>query len=182
MATILIFSFCSLGAATAREVYQLLLWRAVLGLGLGGEWASGAVLVSETWPAEHRAKAIGIMQSGWALGYILAAGLAAVVLPTLGWRWLFAAGVLPALFVLWVRHQVPEPAVWSARKKEGPGVPAGGAARNPFAVIFGREYLARTVLATLLTASVMFAYWGLFAWLPRFLAPPVERGGAGVGT
>src|SRR5262249_58776538 len=73
MATIVIFSFCSLGAATSQNLLQLALWRAVLGLGMGGEWASGAVLVSETWPAQHRGKAISIMQSGWALGYILAA-------------------------------------------------------------------------------------------------------------
>ena len=79
MATILIFSFASLGAATSQSVLQLLLWRALLGIGMGGEWASGAVLVSETWPPEHRNKAISIMQSGWALGYILAALAAAVI-------------------------------------------------------------------------------------------------------
>src|SRR5262245_40871614 len=80
MATILIFSLCSLGAATAQDLVQLALWRALLGIGMGGEWASGAVLVSETWPAQHRGKAISIMQSGWALGYILAAAVAALVL------------------------------------------------------------------------------------------------------
>ena len=77
MGTILIFSICSLGAATSQSLLQLLMWRALLGIGMGGEWASGAVLVSETWPAEHRTKAVGIMQSGWALGYILAAILRA---------------------------------------------------------------------------------------------------------
>ena len=93
MGTILLFSVCSLGAATSQSVMQLLFWRAVLGIGMGGEWASGAVLVSETWPAALRNKAISIMQSGWALGYILAAVMAALILgsPTLGpgaWRWL----------------------------------------------------------------------------------------------
>src|SRR5262249_15837889 len=77
MATVLVFCFCSLGTATAQSVMQLILWRALLGFGMGGEWASGAVLVSESWPASHRGKAIGIMQSGWALGYLLAALLAA---------------------------------------------------------------------------------------------------------
>ena len=72
MATILIFSLASLGAATSQTVMQLLFWRAVLGIGMGGEWASGAVLVSETWPAHLRNKAISIMQSGWALGYMMA--------------------------------------------------------------------------------------------------------------
>ena len=81
---------------------------------MGGEWASGAVLVSETWPAAHRNKAISIMQSGWALGYILAAVLAAVVLgnPALGpeaWRWLFVLGVLPAFVTLWIRRRVRSP-------------------------------------------------------------------------
>src|SRR5499426_4841073 len=80
MGTILIFSLASLGAATSQTVMQLLFWRAVLGIGMGGEWASGAVLVSETWPAAHRNKAISIMQSGWAIGYILAALLAAIIL------------------------------------------------------------------------------------------------------
>lgn len=174
MATILIFSFCSLGTATAQDLPQLIAWRTLLGLGMGGEWASGAVLVSETWPAEHRGKAIGIMQSGWALGYILAALVAGVVLPTLGWRWLFVVGVLPALLVFWVRRTVHEPPLWTARQA------AGSAEANPFAVIFGRALLYRTVMATLLATVVMFAYWGVFTWLPAFLGTPVAKGGAGM--
>src|SRR5262245_230741 len=80
MFTILIYSLASLGAATSQSVLQLLFWRAALGIGMGGEWASGAVLVSESWPPEHRNKAISIVQSGWAIGYIMAALLAAVIL------------------------------------------------------------------------------------------------------
>lgn len=176
--TILIFSLCSLGAATSQSVLQLMVWRVVLGLGMGGEWASGAVLVSETWPAEHRTKAIGIMQSGWALGYILAALLAALVLDvfSLGanaWRWLFAVGLLPALLTLWIRRRVPEPEAWTKRVRL-PG------SQNPFPALFGRDFRRRTILATLLSASVQFANWGLFFWLPSFLATPIERGGAGM--
>jgi MFS family permease len=171
--TILIFSLCSLGSATAQNLLQLIVWRSLLGFGMGGEWAAGAVLVSETWPPEHRGKAIGIMQSGWALGYILAAVLAAVALPTLGWRGLFALGGLPALFILWVRRHVPEPDVWTARQ-------TGERRGNPFAEIFGRALLRRTLLASALTTTVMFAYWGLFSWLPSFLGKPVEQGGAGL--
>ena len=80
MGTIVLFSVASLGAATSQSVMQLLLWRALLGIGMGGEWASGAVLISETWPPEHRNKAISIMQSGWAIGYIVAALMAALIL------------------------------------------------------------------------------------------------------
>ena len=179
MATILIFSFCSLGAATSQSLLQLMIWRALLGLGMGGEWASGAVLVSETWPAQHRAKAVSIMQSGWALGYILAALFAALILDVLNlgaeaWRWLFVVGVLPAFFAIWIRLKVREPEVWRQRHS------AGAVRTNPFRVLFGPQLRTRTTLAILLTASVQFAYWGLFFWLPGFLASPVENGGAGM--
>lgn len=179
MATILIFSVSSLGAATSQSLLQLLIWRTILGFGMGGEWASGAVLVSETWPAEHRTKAVSIMQSGWALGYILAALLAALILeqPSLGadsWRWLFVVGVLPALFIFWIRTNVREPAAWLKQRA------AAGPRPNPFRALFAADLRRKTILATLLSACVQFANWGLFFWLPGFLATPVERGGAGM--
>ncbi len=191
MTTIAMFALASLGASTSQSVVQLLFWRAVLGIGMGGEWASGAVLVSETWPAAHRNKAISIMQSGWAIGYILAALIAAAVFGTgaLGrdaWRWLFVIGVLPALFALWIRRNVKEPRDCGARlvslANAGLTRPAPRHAMNPFAVIFGPALLHRTVLITLLTAAVQFAYWGIFFWLPSFLARPLAQGGAGMGV
>src|SRR5690349_13978396 len=167
MLTITVFSVASLGAATAQTVGQLMVWRALLGIGMGGEWASGAVLVSEAWPAAHRNKAISIMQSGWAIGYILAAAMAAVILgaPSLGrdgWRWLFAIGVVPALFAIWIRRNVREP---EGRRGSDRGAtpvsPATGLAlprarlltvQNPFAIVFGPALIRRTLLITLLTA------------------------------
>src|SRR5687767_5992059 len=148
MGTIVVFSIASLGASTSQTVLQLLFWRALLGIGMGGEWASGAVLVSETWPAAHRNKAISIMQSGWAIGYTLAAVLAALILgrEELGntaWRWLFVVGVLPALFTLWIRRHVREPDAWTRRQAET-------TRQNPFAVIFGGALLGRTVRIILL--------------------------------
>jgi MFS family permease len=183
MATILIFSICSLGAATSQTLWQLMAWRILLGFGMGGEWASGAVLVSETWPAALRVRAIGIMQSGWALGYIAAALLAALVLGKMNlgreaWRYLFAIGVLPALLTLWIRKKVKEPDAWRNRNAARAGSPAKE--RNAFAVLFGPEFRSKTLLATLLSACVQFANWGLFFWLPGFLARPVEQGGAGM--
>jgi MFS family permease len=182
MGTIVLFSLASLGASTSQSVLQLLFWRAVLGIGMGGEWASGAVLVSETWPPQHRNKAISIMQSGWALGYIGAALLAAWILsqPELGdegWRWLFAAGAVPALFVLWIRRNIPESPAWIARAQ-----PVGAVASNPFKSIFGPQLLGRTLRIIALGGAVQFAYWGLFFWLPPFLSRPVEQGGAGMGV
>jgi MFS family permease len=180
MGTIVIFSLASLGASTSQSVLQLLFWRAVLGIGMGGEWASGAVLVSETWPAALRNKAISIMQSGWAIGYIAAALLSAWLLsdPDLeleGWRWLFAAGVVPALFALWIRRNVKESPKWAR------ALPERDAAQNPFKVIFGPKLLGRTLRIIALGGVVQFAYWGLFFWLPQFLARPIEQGGAGMG-
>jgi len=177
--TILIFSFASLGASTSQSVMQLLLWRALLGIGMGGEWASGAVLVSESWPAAHRNKAISIMQSGWALGYMMAALTAALILgsPSLGsdaWRWLFVAGVVPAFFTLWIRRYVREPEAWTRRR-------ASTEAQKPFAAIFGPALLGRTLRIIALGGAVQFANWGLFFWLPAFLARPVDQGGAGMG-
>jgi MFS family permease len=181
MATILLFSLASLGAATSQTVLQLLLWRGLLGIGMGGEWASGAVLISETWPAAHRNKAISIMQSGWAIGYITAALTAALILGAPGagpeaWRWLFLVGVLPAFFTLWIRRYVREPDVWTVRGA------AAARVHNPFATIFGRALVGRTLLVILLGASVQFAYWGIFFWLPTFLARPLAQGGAGMGV
>jgi MFS family permease len=180
MGTILIFSLASLGAATSQTVLQLLIWRAILGIGMGGEWASGAVLVSETWPAHLRNKAISIMQSGWALGYMLASISAALILgqPALGadaWRWLFVVGVVPAFFTLWIRRYVREPDTWTKRPQSPDG-------RSPFAVIFGPSLLTRTLLIIALGSAVQFANWGLFFWLPTFLARPIEQGGAGMGV
>ncbi len=178
MRTILIFSFASLGAASSQTVWQLMFWRAVLGIGMGGEWASGAVLVSETWPAHLRNKAISIMQSGWALGYMAASISAAVILgaPSLGadaWRWLFVVGVAPAFFTLWIRRYVREPDSWTRKtQQKGP---------NPFAAVFGRSLIKRTLLIIALSSAVQFANWGLFFWLPTFLARPIEQGGAGMG-
>lgn len=180
IATILIYSFCSAGTATAQNLLQLILWRSLLGLGMGGEWSSGSVLVSETWPAEHRGKAIGIMQSGWALGYILAALVSAAVLPRFGWRALFLVGVLPALLTIWIRRRVPEPAVWNVAQTSS--VQLSQFFKEKLNAIFQPALLRRTLIATLLTSFVLFAYWGLFTWLPGFLSKPLVQGGAGMSV
>lgn len=167
--TILLYSLASAGTSLSRGLADLLFWRALVGLGLGGEWSAGATLVAESWPAEHRGKAVSFMQSGWALGYMAAAGLAAWILPRWGWRMLFLAGVLPALVTVFIRRKVEEPEIW---------VRSG--ARAGFGSIFRAPYGRRTFAATVLATSVLFAYWGLFTWLPGFLSAPAEQGGAGM--
>lgn len=172
---ILIYSFFTAMTASAANFAELLLWRMLVGIGLGGEWSAGSVLVAETWPAEHRGKALGLMQSGWALGYILAALLAATILPTHGWRLLFVLGIAPAFFTFWIRKHVAEPAIWQAQRKESSSLTF-----HSLRTILQPPYLQTTLRASLITTSVLFAYWGLFTWLPTFLASPVASGGAGL--
>jgi MFS family permease len=140
---------------------------------MGGEWACGSVLVAETWPARHRAKAIGLMQSGWAIGALAAAGLSALLLERFGWRALFLVGVLPAIAALLIRRTVEEPELWKESEK-APGP------RPRFTDLFGPALIRRTLLASALSGSVLVAYWGLMTWLPSFLATPKAQGGAGL--
>jgi predicted MFS family arabinose efflux permease len=140
-------------------------------VGLGGEWAAGSVLVAETWPEEHRGKAIGLMQSAWAIGYLLAAAMAALVLPAWGWRPLFVLGVAPALVTLWMRRGIREPAKWRQ-----PAHTIGGAA----AALFRPPLRRNVLLMAALCSCLLFGYWGLFTWLPSYLSSPVAKGGAGL--
>lgn len=123
--SILLYSIFTFACGLAQNVWQFAIFRILLGLGMGGEWASGAVLVSETWPEKHRGKALGIMQSCWAIGYGLAAVVVAIVLPRFGWRAVFFTGIAPALFTLWIRRSVKEPEMWVRRgsgiREQGPG-------------------------------------------------------------
>jgi MFS family permease len=167
--TILVYSIGSGGSATATGLVTLVAWRAVVGLGLGGEWAAGAALVSETWPPEHRAKAIGVMQSGWALGYMLAAAVTAAILPRFGWRVLFMVGLLPALLTIWIRRYVKEPEIWTSK-------PAASPVSSLFRAPLGR----RTWCALALATCMLFGYWGLNTWLPGFLSAPRSQGGGGL--
>ncbi len=170
--SIAIYSVASAGTAASWNLATLLFWRALIGIGLGAEWSAGAILVAETWPAEHRAKAVGIMQSGWALGYLLAAGMTAWILPRWGWRVLFLSGLFPALLALLLRRKLKEPEIW-LRGKSGE--------RPQMGSIFRGRLLRRTVCGSLLATSVLFAYRGLFTWIPGFLSASAARGGAGRG-
>lgn len=175
MWTVILFSVCSGFSGLAQNLVQLAIARTLLGLAMGGEWSTGALLVAETWPKEHRGKAIGIMQSGWSLGYILASVAAMFILPQFGWRVMFFLGILPALFTVWVRNKVEEPEIWLKAQKEQAHTRKGS-----FLEIFQGDLLKKTVCSTIISSLVMFAYWGLFSWLPSFLSSPVAKGGAGL--
>src|SRR5438094_3092157 len=116
MVSILVYSLASGACGLSRTVFELAACRLVLGLGMGGEWTTGAALIAETWRPEHRGKALGLMQSTWAIGEMLAVGVVALVLPRFGWRAVFFAGVLPALVVFSIRRRAPEPEIWLRQK------------------------------------------------------------------
>jgi MFS family permease len=175
MASVLIYSVFTAACGFASSVVMLAVFRVFLGLGMGGEWASGASLVSETWPAEHRGKALGIVQSSWAVGYAAAAAVAALVLPVWGWRGVFFVGVVPAFFTLWIQRRVREPEMWRAGRAAAPSLRAG------FGQIFGKGRLRLTLLVTAMNACTMFAWWGFNLWLPAYLSMPSGQGGIGLG-
>ena len=168
--SILVYSVATAGLASSQALWQLLAWRVLVGLGMGGEWSCGSVLVAETWPTEHRAKAMGIMQSGWAIGALIAAAVSALVLGTYGWRVLFLIGALPAVAAFFIRRTVEEPPLWRDRNREP----------SRWSEMFSPPFVRRTVIATLLASSVLIAFWGVITWLPAFLATPIEKGGAGL--
>jgi MFS family permease len=170
--SILLYSVFTFACGLAQDVAQFAIFRVLLGLGMGGEWASGATLVSETWPEKHRGKALGIMQSCWAIGYGLAAIVVAIVLPRFGWRAVFFVGIVPALFTFWIRRSVKEPEMWTTqRAAEARGVRQ--AAEFPWRLAF---FLAA------MNAATMFAWWGLNLWVPSYLSLPSTQGGVGLST
>jgi MFS family permease len=226
--SIVVYSVFTAACGLSHGLWELAALRLGVGLGMGGEWATGAALVSETWPDEHRGKALGLMQSGFAIGYALAAVIAALIMPRWGWRPVFFAGILPALLTLWIGSRVEESPLWLAERKKA-GVRDSGLGtsdtgfeiRDAGSVIQGlgsgirnsksergvhgqapddqesisrkpesrvpnpesRSFppYAKAILVTLLmNSAALFGWWGLFTWIPSYLALPIARGGRGL--
>lgn len=176
MWSVLIYSFGTAACGFAASVPQLALCRVVLGFGMGGEWASGAALVSETWPAEHRGKALGLMQSAWAIGAMTAAIVTWLLMSVAGtsWRVVFFVGVLPALLTIWIRRSIKEPQLWLERQQK----PAS--ARVPVSSMFRGPRLTWTIALILMNSCALFAWWGFNSWIPAYLSLPVAEGGIGL--
>jgi MFS family permease len=165
--------------------------------------------VAETWPTELRAKAIAIVQSSWAFGFAVAALVAGPVARYFGWRAVFFVGILPALLTLWMRRGVPESKIWEERscrsetqitnepqvatmkhgaiERSGSRVPAPRETQDSkdttsFLLIFRSPYLKPTIALLLFNLFCMFAWWGLFTWIPPYLSLPVSQGGRGFGV
>jgi MFS family permease len=168
--SVLMYSVATGMCGLTHTAGQFMACRVLLGLGMGGEWASGAALVAETWPARHRGKALAFVQSSWAVGYALGALIVALVMPRFGWRAVFFVGIAPALIALWLQRGVREPEAWQHDRKSK--VPVGQLFRGTM----GRSLL----VCASMNAATLFAWWGLFTWVPRFLSLPVAEGGRGL--
>lgn len=176
MVSILIYSLSTGACGFAQTIYQLAVLRIFVGIGMGGEWATGAALVAESFSTAHRQKALAFMQSFAAFGLIAAPIVTALVMPVWGWRAVFFVGVLPALLVLWIRRGVKESTMWVQLQK------APVALRGRFGDMFRGRLLPITVVVTVMHACSGFAWWGFNLWIPAYLSLPVEQGGIGLST
>ena len=174
--SVLLYSVFTAACGFAATAAQLALFRICLGLGMGGEWASGAALVSETWSDQDRGKALGFMQSSWAIGYALAALVNWLVqdVAGFGWRAVFFVGVLPALYALWVRSRVEEPVLWQHAR----ATPKRGSLGRAL----GGRMLGVTVAVTLMNACTLFGWWGFNSWVPTYLSSSSQQGGIGLSV
>ena len=167
--SVLWFTFFTFLSGFTNSFEQLLLTRTLQGLGFGGEWSVGAILIAEMIRPEHRGKAVGLVQSSWALGWGVAAIAYAAVYsalkPDVAWRLLFWLGLLPAVLVIYIRRNVSEPQIYiqSRTKVEA------GEERPSFLAIFSPALLKTTLLASLLATGMQGGYYAVTTWLPTYL-------------
>ncbi|WP_427923739.1 MFS transporter [Streptomyces sp. cg40] len=183
MITVITYAVFTVACGFAPNYETLLVFRALQGLGFGGEWAVGAILVAEYASARHRGRTLGAVQSSWAVGWALAAVVYTLVFSFLGddlaWRVMFWTGALPALLVLWMRRRVHD-------APEATAVREQNAQKGSFAAIFkpgtaeAPGLLRTTVFAGLLSTGVQGGYYTLATWVPTYLK--TERGLSVVGT
>lgn len=169
-ASILVYSVFTFACGLSTNIVALAVCRFALGLGMGGEWNTGAALVAETWPSALRGRALGIVQSSWGVGYAISAIVAGLILAHASWRYVFFAGVLPAALVFWIQHHVPEPQIWEKALK---------AHKKGSASKISRGSIKALIALTATNTFGMFGWWGLFTWIPAYLVLPVTEGGRG---
>ncbi|MGD0974283.1 MAG: MFS transporter [Candidatus Korobacteraceae bacterium] len=167
--TILWFSLFTFLSGLTNSYNQLLIARALQGLGFGGEWAAGAVLIAETVQARYRGKAVAAVQSGWSVGYGTAALLFTIFFNLFpaqqAWRYLFFAGLLPAVLVFFVRRFVKEPEIYVATRRK---IEAGAQAPRTWEIFLPPTGVT-TILSTLLVMGILGGNYNILTWLPTYL-------------
>ena len=167
--TILWFAFFTFLSGFTNSFWQLLMTRGLQGLGFGGEWAVGSVLMGEAIRAKYRGKAVGTVQGGWAIGWGVTAisytVLFSILPAAIAWRAMFWIGILPALLVFYIRREVPEPEVFHQTRARAAALGEG----SRFLEIFSPALLKTTLLTALLATGVQGGYYAITTWLPTFL-------------
>jgi MFS family permease len=177
--TVLIYSIFTGLSGLAQNWWQLALLQALASIGIGGEWAAGAALVAETWPEKTRARALQVMQLSFAFGFFLAA-LVNLYLGPIGWRWVLAAGAVPAVITLFIRQFVPEPERWQ-RAREQQRVRAGidgraDSATATFFAIFSPSLRRRTIVGVLIATTMMVGSFSTLNLVPIWLHQLIGAG------
>ena len=182
MISILWYSICNFIAGFSPSFTFLLIFRALLGIGMGAEWPAGAALAMESWPARSRGFMSGILQGSWGLGFALSALAYGVLYEDIGWRGLLWIGILPALVVVWIRFFVKEPEVWAENKRQQ--IENKAEVHAPLLTIFKRKHIFNTLTGCLWMGAafcVYYSIWALFStylqkelnWTPGMVATPL---------
>ena len=159
--TILIFALFTGLSAFAQGYWDLVAYRTIAGLGLGGEFGIGMALVAEAWPASQRARASSYVGLGWQAGVLAAALITPVLLPLIGWRGMFLVGLVPALASFFIRRSVGEPELFVRKKPTG----------FPIKLLARDAATAKISLGMFILCSVQnFGYYGLMIWMPNYLS------------
>jgi MFS family permease len=162
--TIVMFAVFTGLCAVARGYWDLLAYRALAGMGIGGEWGIGMALVAEACPAEMRARFSSLVGIGGTLGLVLVAFVTPALFPLVGWRGMFLIGILPALMGFGLRRLLPEPAIFTRHVREA-------RAAHPLRLLVANAAQARISLGMFILCSVQnFGFYGLMIWLPTYLS------------
>ncbi|WP_293729398.1 MFS transporter [uncultured Actinobacillus sp.] len=163
--TIVLFAVFTGLCAIAQGYWDLLIYRTIAGIGLGGEFGIGMALAAEAWPARHRAKASSYVALGWQVGVLAAALLTPLLLPVIGWRGMFVVGIFPAFVAWFLRARLHEPEVFTRKlEREKPK-------QSPFKLLINDSKTAKVSAGIVVLTSVQnFGYYGIMIWLPNFLS------------
>lgn len=164
--TIVLFAVFTGLCAFAQGYWDLLIYRTIAGIGLGGEFGIGMALAAEAWPARHRAKAASYVALGWQVGVLGAALLTPLLLPVIGWRGMFIIGIFPAFVAWYLRAKLHEPEVFVQKQADKPG-----SKLEPFRLLIKDKATTKVSIGIVILTSVQnFGYYGIMIWMPNFLS------------
>ncbi|HDR0922774.1 MFS transporter [Pasteurella multocida] len=167
--TIVLFAVFTGLCAFAQGYWDLLIYRTIAGIGLGGEFGIGMALAAEAWPARHRAKASSYVALGWQVGVLGAALLTPLLLPHIGWRGMFLVGIFPAFVAWYLRAKLHEPEIFV--KKQTALERQKTSRLEPFRLLIKDKATAKISAGIVVLTSVQnFGYYGIMIWMPNFLS------------